>query len=154
MKIAKLLVSAVLLASVSAPALADGVAPKDVKFNEDDEIPQSLTGVPGDPKAGRVWFAGRKLGNCRACHVNSDLKEEPFHGEVGPSMDGVAERYEEAQLRAIVVDSKKVLGEDTIMPGFYSLSVGVRPAKKFMDKTILTAQQVEDVVAYLRTLKE
>jgi sulfur-oxidizing protein SoxX len=129
-------------------------APGDVAINDDLEISKSLTGAPGDAAAGRKWFAGRKLGNCLACHETSDMKEQPFHGEVGPTMDGVAARYEENQLRAILVNSKKVFGDATIMPGFYSLEVGVRPAKKFQGKTILSAQQVEDVIAYLITLKE
>jgi sulfur-oxidizing protein SoxX len=57
-------------------------------------------------------------------------------------------------LRAIVSDSKKVFGSETVMPGFYSLNVGVNVRKDLVGKTILTAQQVEDVVAYLETLKE
>jgi sulfur-oxidizing protein SoxX len=65
----------------------------------------------------------------------------------------VSERYSEAELRAILVDSKKSLSETTMMPGFYSLSLGVRITDKFKDKTILSAQQVEDVIAYLQTLK-
>ena len=134
-------------------AWAAETAPTDVMIDDDLEITQSLTGVAGDAKAGREWYAGRKLGNCLACHTTTDLKEEPFHGEVGPKMDEVAERYDENQSRAILVNSKKVFGNQTIMPGFYSMEVGVRPAEKFQGKTILSAQQVEDVIAYLRTLK-
>ena len=69
-------------------------------------------------------------------------------------MNGVADRYESGTLRAILVNSKAVFGDGTIMPSFYRLKNGVRPAKKFDGKTILTAQQVEDVLAYLLTLKE
>lgn len=82
------------------------------------------------------------------------MKNELFHGDVGPEMNGVADRYTEAQLRAIVVNSKQVFGPDTIMPGFYTLDVGLKPAEQFVGKTVLTAQQVEDVVAYLLTLKD
>ncbi len=146
--------SAVLAFSLGGKAQAENIAPTDVKFVDDTQVTASLTGVAGDPKAGREWYAGRKLGNCLACHVTSDLAEEPFHGEVGPEMDGVAGRYEEQQLRAILINSKKIFGDQTIMPGFYSLDVGARPAEKFAGKTILTAQQVEDIVAYLLTLKE
>ena len=128
--------------------------PAEVKFKDGTMVEQSLTGKPGDAANGRKVFANRKLGNCLACHVNSDLNSQSFHGEVGPPLDGVAGRYEEAELRAIVVDSKKAITEDTIMPAFYSLNNGVRVHKKFEGKTILSAQQVEDVVAYLRTLKE
>ena len=134
-------------------AVAAEVAPTDVKFS-DGEVGASLTGAAGDAKAGREWYAGRKLGNCLACHQTSDLKDLPFHGEVGPTMDGVADRYEEAQLRAILVNSKQVFGDETIMPGFYSVKSGARVAEKFEGSTILSAQQIEDIIAYLKTLKE
>jgi len=144
--------SAVLF-TVSSGLAAD-VAPGDVKFMEDNSmVMASLSGNAGDASAGRKLFSNRKLGNCLACHVNSDMKEHSFHGEVGPTLDGVAERYKAAELRAILIDSKKALNEDTIMPGFYSLDLGVRVAGKFKGKTVLNAQQVEDVVAYLQTLK-
>ena len=136
-------------------AVASEVAPLDVKFMEDGtQIASSLSGKSGDAVSGRKVFSNRKLGNCLACHVNSDMKEHSFHGEVGPSLDGVADRYKAVELRAILVNSKKALNDETIMPGFYSLDLGVRVAKKFQEKTILSAQQVEDVIAYLQTLKE
>lgn len=134
-------------------AAADAVAPADVTI-KDGEIATSLTGTKGDPKAGKEWFVGRRLGNCLACHENSDSKNEQFHGEVGPSLDGVADRWTEAQLRAIVVDSKSVFGDQTIMPSFYRTTGFYRAREEFEGKPILTAQQVEDVVAYLTTLKE
>lgn len=136
-----------------AGATADTVKPGDVKI-VDGGIAASLTGQPGDAAKGREWFMGRKLGNCLACHANSDLANQPYHGEVGPSLDGVASRWEPAQLRAIVVNSKVALHEDTIMPAFYRDSGFNRVAEKFAGKTILEAQQVEDIVAYLMTLKE
>ena len=139
---------------VAGAAWAAEVAPAQVKYVDDIEVHDSLTGVAGDAKAGREWYAGRKLGNCLACHATTDLKEQPFHGEVGPQMDGVADRYEEAQLRGILINSKKVFGEDTLMPGFYTLAGGARVAEKFAGQTILTAQQVEDIIAYLQTMKE
>ena len=135
-------------------AMANEIAPNDVKINEDNQIMATVSGGAGDAAAGKKWFANRKLGNCLACHKNKDLADQPFHGEVGPELDGVAERYSEAELRAIIVDSKKVFGDQTIMPGFYSVSFGARTQKKFTGKTILSAQQVEDVIAYLKTLKE
>lgn len=139
---------------IAGAASAQTIAPVDVALNDDFEVADSLTGAGGDPAAGRVWFADRKLGNCLACHVNADLDEQPFHGEIGPEMDGVGERYSTGQLRAIVADSKQIFGEQTIMPGFYSLDLGERVADNFAGKTILTAEQVEDIVAYLMTLKE
>lgn len=120
---------------------------------KDGTFAKSLTGAAGDAVKGKKTFANRKQGNCLACHENSDLSNLPFHGEVGPSLDGVAGRYDENQLRAILIDSKAVLGDETIMPSFYRLENGVRTLKKFTGKTILNAEQVEDVLAYLQTLK-
>ncbi|WP_420402330.1 sulfur oxidation c-type cytochrome SoxX [Nisaea sp.] len=134
-------------------AYAGTVTPGEVKI-VDGVISQPLTDKPGDPEKGRQWFMGRKLGNCLACHVNSDLADQPYHGEVGPPLDGVAGRWSPEELRAIVVNSKEALSPETIMPSFYRDSGFHRVAKKFQGKTILTAQQVEDVVAYLMTLKD
>ena len=138
---------------IAAPAFADEVAPADVVFGEYGEIEASLTGVAGDPAAGRDAFLGRRLGNCLACHENSDLADQPFHGEVGPSLDGVADRWTEADLRGILVNSKNVFPE-TIMPAFYVADGYNRNLEQFEGNTILSAQQVEDVVAYLMTLQE
>lgn len=155
MKIARTssLAAAVLALQVSVAPAGDVVAPDQVKF-EDFAVKVSLTGAPGDPEAGAEVFKSRKLGNCLACHVNADMEEELFHGTVGPPLDGVGSRWEPEQLRAIVADAKQVFGEQTVMPGFYSLNVGVDVAEDLAGKPILTAQQVEDVVAYLATLKE
>jgi sulfur-oxidizing protein SoxX len=128
-------------------------APNDVHIM-DMKVSESLTGTAGDPAAGRKAFADRKLGNCLACHAVSDQSEQLFHGDVGPSLDGVADRWAPEELRAIVVNSKAVFSEDTVMPGFYTLEVGINVAKDFVGKTILSAQQVEDIVAYLATLNE
>ena len=131
---------------------AETVKPMNVMY-EDGTVTSSLTGEPGDADNGRKVFMNRKLGNCLACHANADLDDQPFHGEVGPPLDGVAERWEEAELRAIVANSKMVF-PDTIMPAFYIDSGYTRALEKFEGKSILDAQQVEDVVAYLMTLKE
>lgn len=131
---------------------SDTVAPGDVKM-EGIAVSQSLTGVAGDPAVGREAFANKKLGNCLACHVNDDLSAQLFHGEVGPSLNGAAGRWTEAQLRGILVNSKAVFTDRTIMPAFYSLEVGDNVRTDLVGKTILSAQQVEDIVAYLTTLK-
>lgn len=147
------------LAFASAAVILTGavhaaeVVPASVTFDE-NKVDMSLTGQPGDAKAGEETFVSRKLGNCLACHEVSALKAELFHGNVGPSLDGAADRWSPAELRAIVVDSKKVFGPDTVMPGFYSLNVGINVRKDLVGQTILTAQQVEDVVAFLETLKQ
>jgi len=150
----KSLVTAVIsIAFLTGAANADVVAPGDVKF-EGIAVTQSLTGQPGDPEKGKRWAVGRKLGNCLACHANSDMADEQFHGETGPTLDGAGSRYDEATLRAILINSKKVFGDQTMMPAFYRNDGFNRVRKQFAGKTILTAQQIEDVVAYLITLKD
>jgi len=135
----------------STVAIAGATAPQEVKFDE-GAVAASLTGVAGDAVEGRAVFADRKLGNCLACHVNSEMPEQSFQGEVGPSLDEAAGRYDEAQLRGLVSNSKMTF-DGTIMPAFY-IDVGyTRSLEKFAGTPILTAQQVEDVVAYLMTLK-
>ncbi len=144
--------SVTLAAAVLATATyAAEVSPGDVVF-DGGAVAQSLTGVAGNPENGRAVFANRKKGNCLACHVNSDMKDQLFHGEIGPSLDGVAGRYEEAQLRGILVNSKNTF-HDTIMPAFYRNDGFKRNMEKFQGKTILSAQEVEDVLSYLQTLK-
>ncbi len=115
-------------------------------------IPKSLTGKAGDPATGEKVFINRKLGNCLACHQVTALEAQPFHGLIGPTLDGVAERYNEGQLRLQVVNAKAI-NPDTIMPAFYRTEGLHRVLKKFDGKSILTAEEVEDVVAYLKTFK-
>jgi sulfur-oxidizing protein SoxX len=138
---------------ISTSVIAGDISPTDVSFGDYGEISASLTGVAGDPVAGKKVSTNRKLGNCLACHVNDDASSQSFHGEVGPELNGAGSRWSEEELRGIVTNSKNTF-EGTIMPAFYSTENGVRTLKKFVDKTILSAQQVEDVVAYILTLKE
>ena len=145
--------AALIVAGAAASAISADVAPADVKF-EDMEVKTSLTGAAGNPEEGAKTLASRSLGNCLACHAVQALSKEQFHGDVAPSLDGVADRWTPEQLRAIVVDAKQVFTEESMMPGFYSLNVGLNVREDLVGKTILTAQQVEDVVAYLATLKE
>ena len=116
----------------------------------DGTIPMSLTGKAGDAANGRKVAVHRKKGNCLACH-EMPIPEQQFHGQIGPSLVGVGDRMNESELRAMVVDSK-ILNEDSIMPSMHVVKT-TRILKKFKGKTILSAQQVEDVVAYLLTLK-
>ena len=134
-------------------AIAGVTKPGDVKF-DDTKVTAALTTEAGDAAKGKKLFASRKKGNCLACHVNKDLADKPFHGEIGPPLDGVAGRYSVPELRGILVDAKIALSEDSMMPGFYKPDAGARVAKKFKGKTILSAQQIEDIIAYLQTLKE
>ena len=137
---------------VASVSTAAETAPSDVVF-QDGAVAASLTQVAGDAANGRKVFMNRKQGNCLACHANSEMSEQSFHGEVGPMLDGVADRWEEAELRGILVNSKMMF-EGTIMPAFYRDSGFERNLKKFDGKTILTAQQVEDLLAYMLTLRE
>lgn len=134
-------------------ATADSPTPPDAVEIANLAIAESLTGVAGDAAEGRKIFANRKQGNCLACHANSDMEEHLFHGEVGPVLDGAGTRWDEGKLRTIVVNAKAVFTDATVMPGFYSLDVGENVREDLIGKTILSAQQVEDVVAYLMTLK-
>lgn len=118
----------------------------------DGAIPNSLTGASGDAKKGKDVFLNRRQGNCLACHQVTALSDHPFHGEIGPPLDGVAERYSLAELRLQVVDSKQI-NPDTIMPAFYRSDGLHKVLKNFKDKSILTAEQVEDLLAYLQTLR-
>ncbi|WP_157015721.1 sulfur oxidation c-type cytochrome SoxX [Mesorhizobium xinjiangense] len=154
MKLAKISLAAAVFMLPASIASAGDVVPPDEVMYEDFTVEASLSGASGNPDNGAEIFKNRKLGNCLACHINSAMQEELFHGTVGPSLDDVGSRWEPAQLRAIVADAKEMFGEQTVMPGFYSLSVGVNVAEDRVGKTILRAQQVEDVVAYLATLKE
>lgn len=132
---------------------ADEVAPTDVVFSEYGAVEASLTGVAGDPANGRTVFINRKLGNCLACHSNAEIPEQLFHGQVGPTLDGVADRYDADALRGLLANSKNTF-DGTIMPAFYIDDGYTRNMEKFAGKPILTAQQVEDVLAYILTLSE
>lgn len=115
-------------------------------------IPKSLTGKPGDAAKGRKASFNRRQGNCLACHVISDIKEQAFHGQIGPPLDGIADRLSAAEIRMRIVNPK-VINPDTIMPAFFRKDGLHRVQKKWQGKTMLSAAQVEDIVAYMQTLK-
>lgn len=123
-------------------------------------IPKPLTDQPGDVTRGEALMVNRKLGNCIACHhltvFEEKAKTEPNKygdmGEVGPTLDGAAVRYDEGQLRLLVVNAKEIF-PDTIMPSFYRVRGFERVLPAFDDKPILEAQDVEDIVSFLKTLK-
>jgi len=138
--------------ALATGATAADILPADVMF-EEGAVTASLTGVKGDAASDRKVFANRKKGNCLACHANTDLPAQLFHGEVGPTMDGVGGIYEAAQLRGLLTNSKETF-EGTILPASYKADGCPRNLEKFVGKTILTAQEVEDVLAYLQTLTE
>lgn len=147
----KTLMKSIVLAG--AVAFAAGSAAADSYKVVDGGIPESLTGAPGDAAEGEKVVINRKLGNCLACHTTIKLEKHPFHGEIGPTLDGVADRYSEAQLRLILVDAKQVF-DGTMMPAFHRSQGLTRVMKTFEGKSILSAKNVEDVLAYLKTFKE
>lgn len=152
-------ISAVLAASfLAVPAIAETVAPGDVVF-EEGAIAASLTGQPGNAEEGAKVYADKSIGNCVSCHAVSVMSDVPFHGNVGPSLDGVGSRWSEAEIRGIVADAKRTY-DGSMMPSFYKVSGFVRPGNAYTGKAaeeitpLLTAEQIEDVVAFLVTLKD
>jgi sulfur-oxidizing protein SoxX len=115
-----------------------------------DAIPVALLATPGDPARGRTVMAGRDA-NCLLCHAVPESGER-FMGNVAPPLSGIGTRLSPAQLRLRVVDQSR-LNRDTVMPSYYRVSGLTRVAEAYRGKPILTAQQVEDVVAYLQTLR-
>ncbi|HEY2528531.1 MAG TPA: sulfur oxidation c-type cytochrome SoxX [Xanthobacteraceae bacterium] len=116
-----------------------------------DAIPTSLTGRKGDPARGRAIVADQNVGLCLLCH-SGPFPEDKFQGNIAPELTGVGSRLSEGQLRLRIVDASK-LNPNTIMPPFYRLDHLTRVAPAYSDKPVLTAEQIEDVVAYLLTLK-
>ncbi|WP_425053307.1 sulfur oxidation c-type cytochrome SoxX [Psychromarinibacter sp. S121] len=156
MKTTSLLVAAGVC--LAGAALAGPPAPSDVVY-EDGAVAMSLTGVPGDPENGRS-IMNKGAGNCIACHEVTALADLPFHGEIGPMLDGAADRWTEAELRGIVANAK-VMFPESMMPSFYRTDGYIRPGDAYTGKAaptplepLLTAQEIEDVVAFLMTLKE
>lgn len=156
----KIIISAsILLTGLAGALAASEIAPTAVKF-EDGSVSQSLTGVPGDVASGRAIVGDKGAGNCVACHQVSDLADVPFQGEIGPMLDGAGERWTESELRGIVANAKMMF-EGSMMPSFYRTDGYTRPGNAYTGKAaddtfgpLLSAQQIEDVVAYLATLKE
>jgi L-cysteine S-thiosulfotransferase len=117
-----------------------------------DAIPESLTGSRGDPARGRKIVANRHVGLCLLCHTGP-LPEERLQGTLAPDLGGAGARWSEGQLRLRVVDASRV-NPDTIMPPYYRIDGLRRVAPSFRDKPILSAEQIEDVVAFLATLRD
>ena len=115
-----------------------------------DEIPASLTGSKGDPGRGRALVANRQVGLCLLCH-SGPFPEERFQGNLAPDL-GSAARLSEGQIRQRIVDPAKV-NPATIMPAYFRADGLAQVAPSYRGKTILSAEQIEDIVAYLVTLK-
>lgn len=133
---------------VAQPVFADETLPP-YRVTESG-IPDSLTGRPGDPAAGRAAVVDRQNA-CLLCH-SGPFPEQRHQGNLSPDLNGTGNRWSPAELRLRIVDASR-LNAATIMPSYYKVDGLVRVGKPWQGKPILTAQQVEDVVAYLTILR-
>jgi sulfur-oxidizing protein SoxX len=137
--------AAVLAAAAASPCFAGGYAVSR------DAIPQSLTGAKGDPARGRSIIVNRQVGLCLLCHAGP-FPEERFQGTIGPDLNGVASRLSEGQMRLRIVDPART-NPDSVMPAYFRTEGLTRVAPALRGKPILSAEQIEDVIAFLATLK-
>jgi L-cysteine S-thiosulfotransferase len=153
-----------ILVAATATLIAGGAFAADIDPSQivwtDMAIEASLTGVPGNPEEGIKVFTSRSIANCVACHEVGALPNVQFPGDVGPMLDGAGDRWTEAELRGLIVDAKQMF-DGTVMPSFYKTTGFTRPGDAYTGNAangpldpLLTAQQVEDVVAFLMTLKD
>jgi sulfur-oxidizing protein SoxX len=143
--------AAVLFASLLACAAAGSAAAQDPRFEvAGDAIPRPLASEPGDAARGRTIVVNRDAGACTLCHA---VPGETNFGNIAPPLAGVGARLSPAQLRLRVADSTRV-NPNTLMPAYYRTQGLNQVAGAFRGKPLLSAQQVEDVVAWLATLKE
>jgi len=112
-----------------------------------DSIDESLSISAGDPVRGRAIIASRQTGLCLLCH-SGPFPEERFQGNLAPDLGVSATKLSAGQLRARIVDPSR-FSQDTIMPAYYRTETLHRVAAKFSGQTILSAQEIEDVVACL-----
>jgi len=117
-----------------------------------DSIPGSLTGPAGDPARGRAIVVDRRLGACLLCHTGP-FAEERFQGTLAPDLSGAGSRWSAGQLRLRLVDAIR-LNPDTIMPPYYRVDGLTCVGSNWAGRPILTAEQIEDVVAFLSTLRD
>jgi L-cysteine S-thiosulfotransferase len=117
-----------------------------------DAILAPLDGLVGDAQRGRALVINRQKGLCLICH-SGPFPEERFQGTLSPSLAGAGTRSTEGQLRLRMVDSRKV-NPMTLMPAYHSTEGLERVGSAWRDKPILTAQEVEDIVAFLKTLRD
>jgi len=124
-------------------AVAGGALPN-------DDIPAPLTGARGDPARGRALVANRQVGLCLLCH-SGPFPEERFQGDLAPDLRSAA-RLTEGQIRQRLVDPRKA-NPESIMPAYFRTEGLARVAPAYRGKTLLGAEQIEDIVAYLMTLR-
>src|SRR5262249_43381259 len=117
-----------------------------------DAIPESLTGSPGSPERGRAIVGNPQVRLFLLCHSGA-YPEEKFQGTLAPDLKGAGSRWSQGQLRLRIVDASR-LKADTIMPPYYRVEGLGRVAPAFQGKPLLTAEQIEDVIAHLATLRD
>ena len=116
-----------------------------------DAIPQPLTDAPGDAARGRAIVANRQVGLCLLCH-SGPFPDERFQGNLAPDLAGAGARWNAGQLRLRLVDGRR-LNPRTIMPSYFRADGHERVGAAWRDKPLLSAQQIEDVIAFLATLR-
>ena len=139
-------------ALVAAALLVGGAGEALVPYRVDgDRIEASLTGQPGDPVRGRATVLDLHGSTCLLCH-GGPFPEVRFQGTIGPSLAGVGDRLSEGQIRLRLVDAS-VANPETVMPRFYAVTGLTRVAAAYAGRPVLEAGQIEDVVAFLTTLR-
>jgi L-cysteine S-thiosulfotransferase len=116
-----------------------------------DGLPTPLAGAKGDPQRGRAIVANRQVGLCLLCH-SGPFPEERFQGNLAPDLRGAGSRLTEAEIRLRLVDPARA-NPQSIMPAYYKTDGLTRVAPSYRGKPVLSGEQIEDVVAYLVTLK-
>jgi sulfur-oxidizing protein SoxX len=138
-----------IIGALAAAVLAGALLPYQIVG---DAIPASLTGSTGDVAHGRAIVLDRRLGACLLCHTGP-FPEEKFQGNLAPDLSGTGSRSSTGQLRLRLVDATR-LNPDTIMPSYYRVDGLTRVGDAWRGKPILSAQQIENVVAFLSTLRD
>lgn len=128
---------------------ASGVRPYAVVA---DAIPERLTAVPGDAARGRAIVTSRQVGLCLLCHAGP-FPEERFQGTLAPDLAGAGKRWSDGQLRLRLVDSRR-LNPQSIMPAYHRTDHLTRVGSAWRGQPVLNAQQIEDVIALLRSLRD
>jgi len=136
---------ATLAVAIPSPGLAGGYTVSG------DAIAEPLASARGDPARGRAIIVNRQVGLCLLCHAGP-FPEERFQGTIGPDLNGVASRLSEGQIRLRIVDPARTT-PDSVMPAYFRTEGLTRVAPSLRGKPILSAEQIEDVIAFLLTLK-
>jgi L-cysteine S-thiosulfotransferase len=117
-----------------------------------DAIPAPLDGLAGEALRGRKLVLDRETGNCLICH-QVPVTGEPFQGDIAPTLAGVGARLTVGQIRYRLVDQSR-LNVETLMPAYHRIDGFTRVAPRFRNRPVFSAQEIEDVVAWLATLKD